>query len=223
MNVLDRSAPPRAAGQDEDGKDEGPEKDRAPGAPQVLVVRTPDERLIFLQPIGSRRRGDVGGGIPGRFTGSLITDGYTTSTCWNGWPASSSAPSTTANTVTPPVGIPAHATSEYLRGDRHLRPHLQTFHILQVIDSPPCRRGIKGMRNLQEGRHALGEKMFHGSRRELFQRYREGMEDQLGALGIALNCVVLWNTVYTDAALNRLRAQGYPVRDEDVARLGPFM
>ena len=77
MNVLDRSAPPRAAGQDEDGKDEGPEKDRAPGAPQVLVVRTPDERLIFLQPIGSRRRGDVGGGIPGRFTGSLITDGYT--------------------------------------------------------------------------------------------------------------------------------------------------
>lgn len=79
------------------------------------------------------------------------------------------------------------------------------------------------MRNLQEGRHALGEKMFHGSRRELFQRYREGMEDQLGALGIALNCVVLWNTVYTDAALNRLRAQGYPVRDEDVARLGPFM
>jgi len=78
VNVLDRSAPPRAAGQDEDGKDEDPEeKDRAPGAPQVLVVRTPDERLTFLQPIGSRRKSDVGGGIPGRFTGSLITDGYT--------------------------------------------------------------------------------------------------------------------------------------------------
>jgi len=38
-----------------------------------------------------------------------------------------------------------------------------------------------------------------------------------------LNCVVLWNTVYIDAALNQLRAQGYPVRDEDVARLSPFM
>jgi len=49
------------------------------------------------------------------------------------------------------------------------------------------------------------------------------MEDQLGALGIVLNCVVLWNTVYIDAALNQLRAQGYPVRDEDVARLSPFM
>ena len=99
----------------------------------------------------------------------------------------------------------------------------KTFHILSVIDSPPYRRGIKGMRNLQEGRHALAEKIFHGRRRELFQRYREGMEDQLGALRIVLNCVVLWNTVYIDAVLNQLRAQGYPVRDEDVARLSPFM
>ena len=99
----------------------------------------------------------------------------------------------------------------------------KTFHLLQVIDSEAYRRGIKGMRNLQEGRHALAEKIFHGRRRELFQRYREGMEDQLGALGIVLNCVVLWNTVYIDAALNQLRAQGYPVRDEDVARLSPFM
>ena len=42
------------------------------------------------------------------------------------------------------------------------------------------------------------------------------MEDQLGALGIVLNCIVLWNTVYIDAALQQLRAQGYLVRDEDV-------
>ena len=38
-----------------------------------------------------------------------------------------------------------------------------------------------------------------------------------------LNCVVLWNTAYIDAALTQLRAQGYPIRDEDVARLSPFM
>jgi len=43
----------------------------------VLVVRTPDERLTFLQPIPSRRKGDVAGGIPGPFAGSLITDGCT--------------------------------------------------------------------------------------------------------------------------------------------------
>ena len=34
----------------------------------------------------------------------------------------------------------------------------------------------KWMRNLQEGRHALARKVFHGSKGELYQRYREGME-----------------------------------------------
>ena len=33
---------------------------------------------------------------------------------------------------------------------------------------------------------------------------------------------VLWNTIYTDAALDQLRAEGYDVRDEDVARVSPL-
>ena len=47
------------------------------GAPHVLIVRTPDGRLTFLQAIGSRRKGDIAAGTPGLFTGPLITDGYT--------------------------------------------------------------------------------------------------------------------------------------------------
>jgi hypothetical protein len=38
-----------------------------------------------------------------------------------------------------------------------------------------------------------------------------------------LNCVVLWTTVYLDAAVCQLRAQGYPVLEEDLARLSPFV
>lgn len=37
-----------------------------------------------------------------------------------------------------------------------------------------------------------------------------------------VNVIVLWNTLYMDAALNQLRAEGYDVRDEDVARLSPL-
>ena len=37
-----------------------------------------------------------------------------------------------------------------------------------------------------------------------------------------LNAVVLWNTVYLDAALTALREQGYPIREEDEARLSPL-
>ncbi len=34
---------------------------------------------------------------------------------------------------------------------------------------------------------------------------------------------MLWTTVYLDAAVRQLKAQGYPVRDEDMARLSPFV
>ncbi|WP_328412841.1 Tn3 family transposase [Nocardia sp. NBC_00403] len=47
-------------------------------------------------------------------------------------------------------------------------------------------------------------------------------ENQLSALGLILNCVVLWNSVYRDRALTALREQDYPVRDEDAARLSTF-
>ena len=37
-----------------------------------------------------------------------------------------------------------------------------------------------------------------------------------------VNVIVLWNTIYMDAALTQLRAGGFDVRDEDVARLSPL-
>jgi hypothetical protein len=44
----------------------------------------------------------------------------------------------------------------------------------------------------------------------------------LSALGLVTNAVVLWNTIYTQAALDHLRAEGLEVRPEDVARLSPL-
>lgn len=37
-----------------------------------------------------------------------------------------------------------------------------------------------------------------------------------------VNVVVLWNTIYMDAALNQLRAEGYEVKSEDVVHLSPL-
>ncbi len=51
----------------------------------------------------------------------------------------------------------------------------------------------------------------------LRERYREGMEDQLGALGLVLNCVVLWNTIYMDKARAQRQAAGRPIPDEILA------
>lgn len=41
-------------------------------------------------------------------------------------------------------------------------------------------------------------------------------------MGLVVNVIVLWNTIYMDAALNQLRAEGFDVRPEDVARLSPL-
>jgi TnpA family transposase len=99
----------------------------------------------------------------------------------------------------------------------------KTLHLLRFIDvDDTYRRQNSAQHNIQEGRHQLARKIFHGQRGELRQRYREGQEDQLGALGLVLNAVVLWNTFYMDLAVKQLRTDGYPVHDEDVARLSPL-
>ena len=98
----------------------------------------------------------------------------------------------------------------------------KTIHTLNFIDDEARRRSTLAQLNLGEGRHALARDVFHGKRGELYQRYREGQEDQLSALGLVVNMIVLWNTLYMDAVLAQLRSEGYPVRDEDAARLSPF-
>ena len=99
----------------------------------------------------------------------------------------------------------------------------KTLHVLSYVDDEPYRREIKGMRNLQEGRHDLARTMFHGRKGELRHGYRDVMEGQLGALGVILNTITLWNTIYLDHTISQLRAAGYPVLDTDIERLSPYM
>jgi transposase len=81
VNVLDKTLPgPEPAAAESQQQDKDPEeKDgkTAAGAPHVLITRTPDGRLTFLQAIGSRRKGSVAAAVPAGFAGYMITDGYT--------------------------------------------------------------------------------------------------------------------------------------------------
>lgn len=100
----------------------------------------------------------------------------------------------------------------------------KTLHLLAYVEVDDAyRRQIGAQLNIQESRHQLARRIFHGQRGELRHRYREGQEDQLGALGLVLNAVVLRNTRYMDLALNELRGRGTQVLDEDVARLSPLV
>jgi len=99
----------------------------------------------------------------------------------------------------------------------------KTLHILRLADDEPYRREGKAQANLVEGRHDLARRIYHGKKGEMVRTYYEGMEDQLSSLGLVLNCTVLWNTVYSNHAVEHLRAQGYPVLDTDEARLSAFI
>jgi len=77
VNVTGKNAPQPAAPAEQDKDPEEKDGTAAAGAPHVLIVRTPDGRLTFLQAIGSRRTGAIAAGLPPLFTGYLITDGYT--------------------------------------------------------------------------------------------------------------------------------------------------
>ena len=48
-------------------------------------------------------------------------------------------------------------------------------------------------------------------------------KDQLGALRLVVNAVVLWNALYMAVALKELSRVGYEVYPEDVARLSPLI
>ena len=98
----------------------------------------------------------------------------------------------------------------------------KTVYLLNYIDDEDYRRRILTQLNRGEGRHAVARAICHGQRGEIRKRYREGQEDQLGALGLVTNAVVLWNTVYMQAALDHLRRQSVDIRAEDESRLSPL-
>src|SRR5436853_7727958 len=99
----------------------------------------------------------------------------------------------------------------------------RVFHImLSYIDDPAYRRRILIQLNKGESRHSLARATYFGQKGEVRQRYREGQEEQLGALGLVVNAMVLWNTLYMHRALEEMRGRGMKVMPEDVERLSPL-
>ncbi len=113
--------------------------------------------------------------------------------------------------------------SSLFKSLRELGRIVQTNHLLRLFNDEGQQRRILTQLNRGESRHTLARTVFHGNRGEMRQKYRDGQEDQIGALGLVLNIIVLWNTLYIDQALEYLRKNGHEVKDEDVSRLSPLI
>lgn len=99
----------------------------------------------------------------------------------------------------------------------------KTLYLLNYINDKEYRRRILTQLNRGEGRHSVARAICHGQRGEIRKRYREGQEDQLGALGLVTNALVLWNTIYMQASLDHLRHQSVVINVEDEGRLSPLV
>lgn len=110
----------------------------------------------------------------------------------------------------------ARAISELGRIDK-------TIFLLNYISNETYQRRVLTQLNRQEARHGLAREVSLGKRGEIRQRYRQGQEDQLGALGLVTNMITLWNTLYIEKAVEELRKNGIVVLDEDISRLSPLV
>lgn len=99
----------------------------------------------------------------------------------------------------------------------------KTLYLLNYIDDEDYRRRILTQLNRGEGRHAVARAVCYGQRGEIKKRYREGQEDQLGALGIVTNAIVLWNTLYMQEALDWMRSNNEEIIEDDISRLSPLI
>lgn len=113
--------------------------------------------------------------------------------------------------------------STLTRAIRELGRIHKTLYSLNYIDDPDYRRRILTQLNRGEERWGVARTICFARRGEIRQRYREGQEDQLGALGLVLNASVLWQTLYMDQAVETLRSQGRVITSEDIARLSPLV
>src|SRR3954453_21506492 len=100
---------------------------------------------------------------------------------------------------------------------------VKTMHMLGYVDSKEKRRRILTQLNRQEFRHRLARRVCHGDRGEIRKAHRQEQEGQLGALGLTLNAIALWNSTYIQAAIDQLRREGWDISETDIARVSPLL
>ena len=109
------------------------------------------------------------------------------------------------------------------RAFAHYGRIFKSMHLLHVAHLEDYRRMMGAQLNVGEGRNGLARAVFFANLGQLRRGYERGMEDQLGALGLGLNAIVYWNSLYIDAAVKKLAAGGMQISPEIRAHLSPLV
>ena len=114
----------------------------------------------------------------------------------------------------PRQNILARALQEYGR-------LVKTLFILRYLESQDYRRRINAQLNKGESLHALRDFLFVADKGVIRRKQEEAQTNQAMCLNLITNAVVVWNTVYMQAVLDRLGREGLPVEEDDLAHLSP--
>ena len=109
------------------------------------------------------------------------------------------------------------------RALRDLGRLVKTQFILRWIENPDYRRRIHRQLNQGEALHALRRFLFFAHEGKVQRRQADQQTNQVLCLNLVTNAIVTWNTVYMNAAIERLRAEGRIGRDIDLGHLSPAL
>lgn len=98
---------------------------------------------------------------------------------------------------------------------------IKTIFILRYLEDETFRRRIGAQLSKGEQLHQLRKFLFFVRDGKVTKKHEETQTDQAACLNLMTNAVIVWNTVYMQAALEHLRENSYPVCETDLVHLSP--
>jgi TnpA family transposase len=98
---------------------------------------------------------------------------------------------------------------------------VKTIFVLRYLEDAALRQRVRAQLNKGEKLHDLRKFLFFAREGVVSHKDEEGQATQAACLNLLTNAVIIWNTVYMQAALDALQHGGYSVQEEDLMHLWP--
>jgi TnpA family transposase len=89
------------------------------------------------------------------------------------------------------------------------------------LDDPTNRRRILVQLNKGEEVHGLRDFLFFDNKGQIRKQQPDDLVNLAGCLNLVSNAVIVWNTVYMQAAIEELKRRGQSINEADFVHLSP--
>ena len=99
---------------------------------------------------------------------------------------------------------------------------VKTIFILNYLDDESYRRRILVQLNKGEKIHDLRRFLSFDNQGQIHKQQPDDLVNQAGCLNLLSNAVIVWNTIYMQAAIEALKAKNYSINPADFAHISPI-